>query len=114
MPYRVKMRIGVGLVLCSIVAIIAAIVSGAYGAPIWMLILIPSIAVLLFALGIAFVPKTNEDGTPFVKEKNPNNKKPNKCKVKKSKKPFMTEEEWGEQEEEDDEMMFVEEVVEDD
>lgn len=40
--------------------------------------------------------------------------KPKKYRPKKTKKPFMTEEEWKELEEEDDEMMFIEEVVEDD
>ena len=40
--------------------------------------------------------------------------KPNKYKVKKQKKPFISDKEWEEFEEEDDEMMFIDEVVEDD
>ena len=113
-PYKVRMGIGVGLVLWSIIAFIATIVWGAYGAPIWALILIPIVAAITFVIGIIFVPKTNEDGTPFVAKKKSNSKKLKKRKTKKSKQPFMTDEEWREQEEEDDEMIFIEEVVEDD
>ena len=113
-PYKVRMGIGVGLVLWSIVAIIATIVSGAYGAPTWVLILIPIIAAITFAIGIVFVPRNKEDGTPIVIEKKHKAKKHRKYKVKRTKKPFMTDEEWREQEEEDDEMMFIEEAVEDD
>ena len=112
-PYKVRLGIGVGLVLWSIVAIIIVIVWGAYQAPIWALVLIPIVAFVFFIMGIIFVPKTNEDGTPIVMEKKPKLKK-NKHKVKKRKRPFMTEEEWKQQEEEDDDMMFIEELVEDD
>ena len=113
-PYKVRMGIGVGLVLWSLAAFIVTIVIAAYGAPIWTLILIPIVAVITFVIGIIFVPKTNEDGTPFVVKKKPKVNKPKKRKAKRPRKPFMTDEEWREQEEEDDEMIFIEEVVEDD
>ena len=113
-PYKVRISIGVGLILWSVVAFIATIVWGAYGAPIWALILIPIVAVISFGIGIVFVPRTNTDGTPIVIEKKPKVKKPKKRKAKRYKKPLMTDEEWREQEEEDDEMIFIEEVVEDD
>ena len=113
-PYKVRMGIGVGLVLWSLAAFIVTIVIAAYGAPIWTLILIPIVAVITFVIGIIFVPKTNEDGTPFVVKKKSNSKKLKKRKTKKVKRPFMTDDEWREQEEEDDEMIFIEEVVEDD
>ena len=113
-PYKVRVGIGVGLVIWSIVAIIATIVYGAYGAPVWVLILIPVVAAITFVIGIIFVPKTNEDGTPLVIEKKPKVKKRKRQKTKKVKRPFMTDKEWAEQEEEDDEMMFIEEIVEDD
>ena len=110
-PYKVMTGIGIGLVLLSIIGIIATIICGAYGAPIWLLVFLLVAAALTFVIGIIFVPKTNEDGTPFVIEKKPKKKKPKQHKVKK---PFMTEKELKEQEEEDDEMVFIEEVVEDD
>lgn len=113
-PYKARLWIGIGLMLWSLVAAIAIIVYASYGAPIWLLIIIPILAVVAFALGVVFVPKTNEDGTPIVIEKKPKAKKPKNHKPKKQKRPFMTEDEWREQEEEDDEMMFIEEVVEDD
>ena len=40
--------------------------------------------------------------------------KPKKPKVKKNKKPFLSDKEWQEEEDEDDEMMFIEEEVEND
>lgn len=112
-PHKVRTGIGVGLILWSIAAIIATIVWGAYGAPIWALIVYPIMAVISFIVGVIFVPRTNEDGTPIVVKKEPKPKK-KKIKTKKLKRPFMTEEEWKQQEEEDDEMMFIEEIVEDD
>ena len=113
-PYKVRKIIGFGLVLLSIVALTTTIVCGAHGAPLWLLILISVAAIVSFIIGIILVPQINENGTPFAEEKDFKIKKPNKFKVKKAKKPFMTNEEWREQEEEDDEMMFVEETVEDD
>lgn len=113
-PYKVRLWVGIGLMLWSIVAVIGIIIYASYDAPIWLIILIPIVAVIAFAIGVIFVPKINEDGTPIVIEKKPKAKKPNRHKIKKQKRPFMTEEEWREQEEEDDEMMFIEEVVEDD
>ena len=113
-PYKVRTGIGVGLILWSVVAVIATIIWGAYGAPIWALILMPIVAVITFVIGVIFVPRNNRDGTQIVIEKKPKIKKSNRRKLKRKKKPFMTDEEWQEQEEEDDEMMFIEEVVEDD
>ena len=113
-PYKVRVGVGVGLVLWSIVAIIATIIWAAYGAPLWVLIAYPIISAISFIAGIIFVPRTNENGTPFVLNKKSKVRKPKKYKPKNQKRPFITEEEWKEQEEEDDEMMFIEEVVEDD
>ncbi len=113
-PYKVRTGVGTGLILWSVIAVIATIVWGSYGAPIWALILIPIVAVITFVIGVIFVPRTNADGTPIVIEKKPKVKRPKIRKAKRHKKPFMTDEEWREQEEEDDEMMFIEEVVEDD
>lgn len=110
-PYKTRMGMSVGLVLLSIIIIIATVICGAYGVPIWLLVLLSVAAALTFVMGIIFVPKTNEDGTPFVIGKKSKKKKP---KRHKDKKPFVTDKEWKEQEEEDDEMVFVEEVVEDD
>ena len=61
-PYKIRTGIGVGLILWSVVAIIATIVWGSYGAPIWALILIPIVAVITLVIGIIFVPRTNADG----------------------------------------------------
>ena len=113
-PYKVRIGVGVGLVIWSVIAIVATIIWAAYGAPIWVLIVYPILAVIFFVAGIIFVPKANEDGTPFVPEKKPKHKKLKSHKRKKQKRPFLTEEEWKKLEEEDDEMMFIEEVVEDD
>lgn len=112
--YKARLWIGIGLMLWSIAAAIAIIIYASYGAPIWLIILVPILAIIAFAVGVIFVPKTNEDGTPVVIEKKQKPKKSKKYKQKKQKRPFMTEEEWREQEEEDDEMMFIDEVVEDD
>ena len=112
--YKARLGIGVGLMLWSIAAAIAIIVYASYGAPIWLIILVPILAIIAFAIGVVFVPKTNEDGTPIVVEKKSKPKKPKNRKSKKQKKPFISDEEWKELEEEDDEMMFIEEVVEDD
>ena len=54
-PYKIRTGIGVGLILWSVVAIIATIVWGSYGAPIWALILIPIVAVITLVIGIIFV-----------------------------------------------------------
>lgn len=113
-PYKVRLWIGVGLILWSIAAFIATIIYGSYGAPTWILVVGPIFAVIAFAIGVVFVPKTNEDGIPIVAEKKSKPKKPKNRKPKKQKKPFISDEEWKELEEEDDEMMFIEEVVEDD
>ncbi len=112
-PYKVRLWIGIGLVLWSVLAVIATIIYAAYGAPIWILITGPIVAVIAFAIGIIFIPRTNEDGTPIVIEKKQRIKKPKSYKTKKQKKPFMSDEDWQAIEEEDDEMMFIEEVVED-
>lgn len=113
-PYNVRTGVGVGLILWSVVAVIATIVWGAYGAPVWALILMPIVAIITLVIGVIFIPRNNEDGTPIVIEKKPKVKRPKTRKAKRYKKPFMTGEEWKEQEEEDDEMMFIEEAVEDD
>ena len=113
-PYKVRTGVGVGLILWSVVAVIATIIWGSFGAPIWALILIPIVAVITLVIGVIFVPKTNADGTPIVIEKKSKVKRSKIRKAKRYKKPFMTDEEWREQEKEDDEMMFIEEVVEDD
>ena len=113
-PYKVRLRIGVGLILWSIAAFIATIIYGSYGAPTWILVAVPIFAVITFAIGVVFVPKTNEDGTPIVIEKKRKAIKPKNRKPKKQKEPFISDKEWKELEEEDDEMMFIEEVVEDD
>ena len=113
-PYKVRLWVGVGLILWSIAAFIATIIYGSYGAPIWILVSGPIFDVIASAIGVVFVPKTNEDGTPIVAEKKSKPKKPKNRKPKKQKKPFISDEEWKELEEEDDEMMFIEEVVEDD
>lgn len=112
--YKARLGIGIGLMLWSIAAVIAIIIYASYGAPIWLIILVPILAIIAFAIGVVFVPKTNEDGTPIVVEKKSKPKKPKNRKPKKQKKPFISDEEWKELEEEDDEMMFIEEVVEDD
>ena len=113
-PYKVRLSIGVGLVLWSILAVIATVIYASYNAPLWILIVGPISAVITFVIGIILVPRTNEDGSPIVIEKKPKIKKPRKYKTNKEKKPYMSDKEWQEQEEEDDEMMFIEEVVEDD
>lgn len=113
-PYKVRTCVGVGLILWSVVAVIATIVWGAYGAPPWALILMSIVSIITLVIGVIFVPRTNADGTPIVIEKKPKVKRPKIRKTKRYKKPFMTNEEWREQEEEDDETMFIEEVVEDD
>ena len=113
-PYKVRLWVGVGLVLWSILAIIATIIYASYRAPMWILITGPIMAVIAFVVGIIFVPRTKEDKTPIVVEKKQKANKPKKYKPRKQKKPFMTEEEWQKQEEEDDELMFIEEIVEDD
>ena len=71
----------------------------------------------LISLGIGFYfwktsdhPVTEQPQTIKAVKKT----KPNKYKVKKQKKPFISDKEWEEFEEEDDEMMFIDEVVEDD
>lgn len=112
-PYKARLWVGVGLILWSIAVFIAAIIYGSYGAPTWILVAGPIFAVIAFAIGVVFVPKTNEDGTPIVVERKSKPKKPKNRKPKKQKKPFISDEEWKELEE-DDEMMFIEEVVEDD
>jgi hypothetical protein len=112
-PYKARLWVGVGLILWSIAAFIATIIYGSYGAPTWILVAGPIFAVIAFAIGVVFVPKTNEDGTPIVVERKSKPKKPKNRKPKKQKKPFISDEEWKELEE-DDEMMFIEEVVEDD
>ena len=112
-PYKIRLGIGVGLMLWAVLAVIAIIVYASYGAPFWILIIGPIVAVIAFAIGIIFVPRANEDGTLIVIEKKQRVKKPKSYKSKKQKKPFMTDGEWREQEEEDDEMMFIEEEVED-
>ena len=109
-PYKVRIGISVGLFLWAIGCIIAAICLSQIGL-LWTAFVGPILAVVAFAFSIIIMPKTKEDGSPIVVEKKP---KRAKHKVRKNKKPFMTEEEWKKQEEEDDEMMFIEEVVEDD
>ena len=113
-PYKVRTGVGVGLILWSVVAVIATIIWGAYGAPPWALILMPIVAIITLVIGVIFVPRTNADGTLIVIEKKSKIKTPKIRKTKRYKKPFMTDEEWQKQEEEDDEMMFIEEVVDDD
>lgn len=93
-PYKVRTGVGVGLILLSVVAVIATIVWGAYGAPPWALILIPIVAIITLIIGVIFVPRTNADGTPIVIEKKPKVKRPKTRKTKRYKKPFMTDEEW--------------------
>ena len=112
-PYKVRLWIGIGLVLWSVLAVITTIIYAAYGTPMWILITGPIVAVVAFAIGIIFIPSTKEDGTPIVVKKKQRIKKPKSHKPKKQKKAFMTDEEWKALEEEDDEMMFIEEVVED-
>ena len=82
-PYKFRLWFGIGLVLWAVVAVVATIIYAAYGAPIWALIVVPIVAVIAFAIGIIFIPKTNEDGTPIVIEKKQRTKKPKNYKLKK-------------------------------
>lgn len=113
-PYKVRLCIGVGLILWSIAAFIATIIYGSYGAPIWILIAGPIFALIAFAIGIVFVPKTNEDGSPIVAKSKPKQNKQDRRKPKKQKEPFMSDKEWKESEDEEDDMIFIDEIVEDD
>ena len=113
-PYKVRLWVGIGLILLSMAAFIATFIYGAYSAPIWILIVGPIFAVISFVIGVVFVPRINEDETPIVIEKKSKPNKPKNRKPKKQKKPYISEKEWKELEEEDDEMMFIEEAVEDD
>lgn len=113
-PYKVRLWIGVGLILWSIAAFIATIIYGSYGAPMWILIAGPIFALIAFAIGIIFIPKTNEDGSPIVVKTKPKQKKQHRRKSKKQKESFMSDKEWKEFEDEEDDMIFIDEIVEDD
>ena len=96
---KLRIRIGVGLVIFSLLGLVAVIVWNSFGAPKVALIIISIIAFITLAVGVAFIPTIYKDK----KEKVFQNKK-----SKKHKGPFMSEKEWKESEEEDDEMMFIE------
>lgn len=113
-PYKVRLWIGVGLILWSIVAFLATIIYGSYGAPSWILIAGPIFAVIAFAIGIVFIPKTNQDGSPIVVESKPKQKKQHRRNSKKQKEPFISDKERKGFEDEEDDMIFIDEVVEDD
>lgn len=78
-PYKVRSWIGVGLILWSISAFLATIIYGSYGAPTWILIAGPIFAVIAFTIGVIFIPKTNEDGSPIVVKIRPKQKKQKNC-----------------------------------
>ena len=103
-PYKVRIGISVGLFMWAIGFIIAAICLSQIGL-FWTAFVGPILAVVAFVFSIVIMPKTKEDGSPIVVEKK---QKRAKHKVRKNKKPFMTEEEWKKQEEEDDEIEAME------
>ena len=108
-PFKIRLYLGVGLMLLALVAALSMIISASYGARIWALITVPILAIVVFIIGFIFIPRTNEDGTPIALEKNTKSKK----SIKKEKEPFISSKEWEELEEEDDEMIFIEENMED-
>ena len=107
-PYKVRLYLGVILVIWSILALVATIIYSNYHAPMWILVMGPIASFLFFIIGIILVPRTNEDGSIVVIEKK--NKKIKKYKAPKEKKPFMSEEEWKKEEEEDEEMMYIDDM----
>lgn len=105
-PYKVRLWISVGLIFWSISAFLATIIYGSYGAPTWILIAGPIFAVIAFAIGVIFIPKTNKDGSPIVVK--------TESKQKKQKESLKSDKECKEFENEEDDMIFIDEIVEDD
>lgn len=105
-PYKARLWIGVGLIIWSILALVATIVYASHGAPIWILIVGPILAFVVFIVGIIFVPKRKDESQP---QKTVSSKiKVNKPKkIHKKKKPFITEEELEELDDEDEEAMHI-------
>lgn len=108
LPYKVRLYLGIILVICSILLVVAVIIYANYHAPTWILVTGPIVAFLSFIIGIILVPRTNEDGSIVVIEKK--NKYIKKYKVPKEKKPFMSVDEWEKEEEEDEEMIYIDDV----
>lgn len=105
-PYKVRVGISVGLFSWSICAVIASIVFSQQGL-LWTAYVGPILAAIAFIASIIIMPKTKEDGSPIVGEKKPKPKKIKNYKLKKQKKPFISDKEWDELDEEDEEEMYI-------
>ena len=105
-PYKARLWIGVGLIIWSILALVATIVYASHGAPIWILTVGPILAFVAFIIGIIFVPKRKDESEP---QKTVSSKiKVNRPKkIHKKKEPFITEEELEELDDEDEEAMYI-------
>jgi len=105
-PYKARLWIGVGLIIWSILVLVATIVYASYGAAIWLLVIGPTLAFVAFIIGIIFVPKTKDESQPQ-KTVSPKIKAKKPTRMYKEKKPFITEEELEELDEEDEEAMYI-------
>ena len=109
--YKLRVCISIVAFFLSIALILFVIILSQKGY-IWVGIAGSIASALLFTLFLIMMPKTNADGSPIVIKKKI--KRKTKHKVIKSKKSFISKDEWNKEETEDDEMMFIEEIVEDD
>lgn len=110
-PYKVRVGIAVGLFIWSILAVIMTIVFSQYHFELWVVIVVPILAVLSFILSIIFMPRTKEGEEEKVVKPAPSKHRPQK--QKKHKKSFISEKEWEELEEEDEECLYISDSTDD-
>lgn len=108
-PHKVRLGIGIALLIWSLLAFLAVIIYASYKADLWILISVPILAFITFIIGIIFIPKNDESGSPIVSDK--------KYQIKKRKitknKNIKARQEDVDEDEEDDEMIFIEEMMDD-
>ena len=99
-PSKIRVEIATGLFLLCIIMLILTIVLSQNGVGIWITIVGPAIAIISFVFSIIMMPLKYDDGSPIIK---PKLSKPKTYKIKKEKKPFISEDEWEELELEEEE-----------
>ena len=66
LPYKVRLWVGDSLIMLSVFTVIGLVIYSSFSAPVWAIVLLSSIAAVLFVIGFIFIPKTKEDDSPIV------------------------------------------------